>query len=147
MLPFRGIPQYFRKALQRATLVPHGGRDAHCPEVRTVFANVPTIITRPARLCRNSQFPFGDALSPIGWRKEDRERLADDVFPVAEDPFSPEVPIDYTPFRIEHEDRVFADVLHEEPKALFDLPESVITQVAMRHVDRISTMGRRPIMA
>jgi hypothetical protein len=118
-VPFRDIARHLGKADQLASIVMDRIDHDACPEPTAILADAPALgLMAPFRL-RSQERAHRHAFPLILLRVETREVLSDDIFgAITLDAFGSAVPSRDSSLRIEHEDRVVLDPLHQQLELL-----------------------------
>src|SRR5437660_8813315 len=119
-------------------------RDPHVtPEPGAVRANVPAFCLHAPLLMRPLQQPRREVELDVLGRVKARHVLADDLRrTVSLDSFCPRIPGSHASRRVEHEDRVVSDTLHEQAEAPIHVGERLARGPRYRFIGRVD--GTRP---
>jgi hypothetical protein len=126
-MPFRHIARHLGEADQLASIVVDRIDHDACPEPTAVLADAPALGLMPSFRRGSQERAPRHALPLILLRVEAREVLSDDLFgAITLDAFGAAVPRRDSSLRIEHEDRVVLDSLHQQLELLFALSQCLI---------------------
>src|SRR5215216_2630505 len=105
------------------------------PEPRTILAYSPALFLVAPLLLRYLKLSLWLGALQILFRIEDREMVSYNLFMVvALDVVRPFVPAGHLTIRIEHEDRIVFDALHQQTKPFLVVPQRLLSQLALGNI-------------
>jgi len=117
------VPRNLAEALQLAVLVVDCAQDHIRPEHGPILSDTPALILEPPLGSRNLQLPRGPIRRKRFGGVKTGKMLADNLASgVTLEALGPGVPGHDVPVRVQHENRVIAYAVYEEPITLFALP-------------------------
>ena len=126
-MPFRDVARHLGKADQLGRIVVDRIDHDACPEAAAILADAPAFGLVAAFHGRAQKRAHRQAFALVLLRVEAREVLADDLFGVITlDAFGAAVPSRDSSLRIEHEDRVVRDPLHEQLELPFACSQCLV---------------------
>src|SRR3569833_1364719 len=135
--PIREIARDLREPDQLTRGVADRADNGVRPEPRAVRADAPALVLEPAGLTRDLELVIALPRRDVVRRIEPREVHAEDlVRGVAHDRARARVPRGHVALRIEHDQRVVADAVDQQPDALLGLDQGLLREPALAQVAR-----------